>query len=47
MNAIKGLILSVVCVIVFYGSAIFIGSWAGFAHVSYVNTMNLLAKGNK
>ena len=38
MNAFKGLILSIIVGIVFWGSACIIGAWFSLAYVSYVNT---------
>lgn len=42
VNAIKGLILTVIIVIAVYGSAVIVGGWVGFAYVAYVNVTTVL-----
>lgn len=44
MNAIKGLILTVIIVIAVYGSAVIVGGWVGFAYVAYVNVTDVLLR---
>ena len=44
MNAIKGLIMFWICVLIAYMSAVFAGAWVGMAYVSYVETTNLFLK---
>ena len=44
MNAIKGLILTVIIAIALYGSAVVVGGWVGFAYVAYVNVTNVLLR---
>ena len=44
MNAIKGLILTVILTICVYGSAVIVGGWVGFAYVAYVNVTTVLLR---